>query len=241
MKKMKRLAGLFVLAFALVAGSLSAYAEDSIETVYGITEDQVVESVDSWITQLEALTEDEIASYVDSDEMIATWVEASEDAGAYVEVLEEEATYEITDTGFVGEIPIQMENKEIVVKLVYDSSDGSVDVTFSAEGSSSLGLGEIFKKAGMNTLLGMGTVFIMLILISILIWLLGYVVGKIQQPTPEKAAFVPAAPAAPAVSEEAAAGTDNQELAAVIAAAIAASTGTSTDSFVVRSIRRSKR
>ena len=50
---------------------------------------------------------------------------------------------------------------------------------------------------------------------------------------------VQAAPA-PAVSAPQAAGTDDGELAAVIAAAIAASEGTSTDGFVVRSIKRRK-
>ena len=63
--------------------------------------------------------------------------------------------------------------------------------------------------------------------------------GKGKAAEEKKETPVQAAPA-PAVSAPQAAGTDDGELAAVIAAAIAASEGTSTDGFVVRSIKRRK-
>ena len=106
--------------------------------------------------------------------------------------------------------------------------------------------GEILEKAGLNTILGMGTVFVVLIFISFIIYLLGFIPklqkklsGKGKAAEEKKETPVQAAPA-PAVSAPQAAGTDDGELAAVIAAAIAASEGTSTDGFVVRSIKRRK-
>ena len=101
--------------------------------------------------------------------------------------------------------------------------------------------GELMTKAALNTLLGMGTVFIVLILISIIISGFG-VIPKIQasfaskkvEPIPEPVA---PAPAEPGVEEEEDL-SDDMELVAVIAAAIAAYEGTSVEGFQVRSIKR---
>lgn len=90
----------------------------------------------------------------------------------------------------------------------------------------------------MNTLLGMGTVFVVLILISLIISLFGFI-PKIQAKLSKENVNTvkPAAPVpAPVVVEEEL--SDDLELVAVIAAAVAASEGaSSTDGFVVRSIR----
>lgn len=104
-------------------------------------------------------------------------------------------------------------------------------------------IGEILTKAGLNTLLGMGTVFVVLIFIAFIISLFKYIPAieakfkkkPAQSEAPKAAA--PAAPKAEAVVEDAA---DDAELVAVIAAAIAAAEGTTTDGFVVRSIKRRK-
>lgn len=99
-------------------------------------------------------------------------------------------------------------------------------------------MGELMKRAGLNTVMGMGTVFLVLILISIIIYLLGFI-GKAQNKG--AAAAVPEKPAEPLVMETPAEPedmTDDFELVAVIAAAIAASEGVPADCLVVRSIRR---
>ena len=98
-------------------------------------------------------------------------------------------------------------------------------------------MGETLQKAGMNVVIGLCTVFAMLVLIALLIScfkVIPYIQGKMAKTSaaPETAAEAPVS-AAPAAADE-----NNEELVAVIAAAIAASTGESTDSFVVRSIRR---
>lgn len=103
-------------------------------------------------------------------------------------------------------------------------------------------LGEAMAKAGLNTLIGMGTVFIVLILISLIISCFG-VIPKIQKAfAKDKAEGQTAgkeAAAAVQAEETAVDETDDLELVAVIAAAIAASEGAvTTDGFVVRSIIR---
>lgn len=96
--------------------------------------------------------------------------------------------------------------------------------------------GEIAEKAALNTLIGMGSVFAVLILLAFIISLFKYVSvfenrGKAKKDVAEKAAAPAPAPAAPAPA-------DDLQLIAVVTAAIAAAEGTSTDGFVVRSIKR---
>ena len=102
-------------------------------------------------------------------------------------------------------------------------------------------LGELMEQAGLNTILGMGTTFVILILLCLIISCFA-LVGKAQENKKKKAAAVKEAEApapAPAVTEEV---TDDNELIAVIAAAVAASEGqTTTDGFVVRTIRKARR
>ncbi|MBR0139669.1 MAG: OadG family protein [Firmicutes bacterium] len=97
--------------------------------------------------------------------------------------------------------------------------------------------GEIMRLAGLNTLLGMGTVFVVLLFISFIISLFKYIAPQTKA-APAAPAPVPAAPATEPVEEE----EDDQELlVAVITAALHASMsarGEDPEGFVVRSIRR---
>lgn len=100
--------------------------------------------------------------------------------------------------------------------------------------------GEKMGKAGLNTLMGMGTVFVVLILISLIISLFGFIPVIQAKLTKEKKDVKTEAvdnTIAQIVEKEEQ--TDDLELIAVITAAIAASgTSGSSDDFVVRSIRR---
>ena len=103
-------------------------------------------------------------------------------------------------------------------------------------------MGEKMEQAGLNTLMGLGIVFLMLIFLSFLISQFKHISNLTEKKDSKSAA--PAAPApapAPAEEEQEEELADDGELVAVIAAAIAAYEGsTSTDGFVVRSIKRSK-
>lgn len=104
---------------------------------------------------------------------------------------------------------------------------------------------ELMLKATMDTLMGMGTVFVVLILISFLIWALGGIpklqakFSKSKKEEDMQAITTDAVDntIAQIIAKEE--GSDELELIAVIAAAIAAAGGkVSTDGFVVRSIRK---
>ena len=126
---------------------------------------------------------------------------------------------------------------------------------------------ELMREAALNTVLGMGMTFMVLILLSGIITLFGRGISAFQnRPVREKAEKAPAAPetktvepevpAAPEASQPAGDGdllavlaaavaayesdTMSPEIAAVIAAAVAAYEGPGTG-YVVRKIRKSRR
>lgn len=114
----------------------------------------------------------------------------------------------------------------------------STDFTLADEGNDTLG--QKMADAATHTIIGMGVVFIVLIFISFIIYCFTFIpkiTEKMQNKKNKKQEVQVEAsvdtPAETVVAEE-----DNTELTAVIAAAIAAGEQTSTDSFVVRSIRR---
>ena len=149
-----------------------------------------------------------------------------------------------------GDYKFEPSSDELKVTTSAKFKDRDADITFvfdedlyldSTTIDAHYSIGEIMEKAGLNTILGMGTVFVVLIFISFIIYLLGYIpklqeklANKDKKVEEKKEAPVQAAPAPVAAAE------DDAELVAVIAAAIAAAEGTSTDGFVVRSIKRRK-
>ena len=100
-------------------------------------------------------------------------------------------------------------------------------------------LGETMSKAGWNVLMGMGIVFLVLIVISLIIYafnIFPYIEKKMQEKNQAKAGseVVDTVDNEP-IDEEL---VHDEELVAVIAAAVASYSGESTDSFVVRSIKK---
>lgn len=114
--------------------------------------------------------------------------------------------------------------------------------------------GELMKQAGMNTLIGMGTVFIVLIFISFIISLFKFLPAllakkpKLPEPKEEKPA-AKAEPVKAAVGQKTSDGNlmNDAELVAVITAAVYAAAGSSgagavsKDTLVVRSIKRARK
>ncbi len=156
--------------------------------------------------------------------------------------------------GYDNEQAVINDDGDYVINIGIDGSDHDADVviTVSTTGTPTnvstnvrYSFGELMEQAALNTVLGMGTTFIILIVLACIISAFG-LIGKSQENKNKKAAArkeaeAPApAPAVAAVQPEAPAADDN-ELIAVIAAAVAASEGkTSTDGFVVRSIRKAR-
>ena len=163
--------------------------------------------------------------------MLDSWMAAEVECGEYISHGDYEV--EVKSSGVVVSTLAEYEDREATISFSFgeDNRISSLDV------SAKFAIGEILTKAGLNTLLGMGTVFAVLIFLAFVISLMKYIPGIIDKLTKKEAA--PAAAPAPVVEEVVAVDeTDDLELIAVITAAIAAQEGTSTDGFVVRSIRR---
>ncbi|MDE5909184.1 MAG: OadG family protein [Lachnospiraceae bacterium] len=166
---------------------------------------------------------------------IESWEQAAPDMGDYEKIVS--IKYNLEEKDGVVNARIKGSKREASVEFVFE--DGVIaNVTTNVEYS----FGEKMEKAALNTLLGMGTVFTVLILISLIIGCFGFI-PKIQAKFDKKSkkeevkkTAVDNTIAQIIEKEEL---SDDYELVAVIAAAIAASEGaSSTDGFVVRSIRR---
>lgn len=177
---------------------------------------------------------------------LKSWQNIKDDLGAFVS----SDTAEVTagDEGYTAKMHAVYENREMEFAVMVDDNFTITSITFTPVYT----VGEKMEKAALNTLMGMGTVFIVLIFISWLISCFKYInqweanakkkaAGKAAAaPAPAPApAPVQAAPAPMAAAEAEEDVSDDTELVAVIAAAIAASEGkASADGLVVRSIKR---
>jgi len=156
----------------------------------------------------------------------------------------------------LSDINVTVKGSQLIVNAKADCEKGKADVELIFSNDQFLKMeggalnpvatkGQLMEKAALNTVIGMGTVFAVLILISLIIACFG-LIPKLQ------AAFagdtkkeevntqgIDNGVAQIAHQEEVIEEADDTELVAVIAAAIAAYEGsTNTEGFVVRSIRR---
>lgn len=185
------------------------------------------------------------------------WVEVTDEFGtcaAFADVASEDSQFDpsnvdtssftVTKSGetLTTDLTLTFGEKEVIFQTVYDYY--SMNVTgYTIEPIYTLG--EKMNKAGMNTLISISIVFCVLILISLIIYAFN-IFPYLEKKKKEKAAqsqpaapvVEPVAPVQPVAAPQVVDETDDAELIAVIAAAIAASEGTSTSGFVVRSINR---
>lgn len=230
---------LLITASMTAAGAGLVWAEDQSY------EAQIVEYVGGLTEGIIGFSDEEIAAYMASgDEFtmnaMQSWTSAKNELGdlSLAEINKEAAEYEINDDGYSVTIPVTFE--KLSADFVYQfSEEGPVSLSVDVNYPLSLTL----QRAGLNTLMGIGTVFVMLVFLSFVISLFRFVPALTQGKKKEQPAAAPApVPAAAPVEEEVVEEeTDETELIAVIAAAIAASEGTTPDGFVVRSIRKINR
>ena len=203
-----------------------------------ITSDQITDMSDWNQGYLMAQFESQTGVQMEADSLATAlegWKASLEECGDYESHKDYE--FEATSTGVTVTAPATFSDRSADLEFVFDENMTLESFTVNAH----YGMSEILEKAGLNTLLGMGTVFVMLIFMSFIISLIKYVPALLNGTSKKKKEEAPKAAPAPApaaaVEEEE---VDDTELIAVIAAAIAAAEGTSTDGFVVRSIKRRK-
>lgn len=244
MKMIKKITSVFMtflVMAALVIGSTSmVFAADKIDES---VKTSLVTTAEGLTDAIVALKDADIENYMNTGDDFTTsamqsWQTSKDELGAKKES-NGETTVTLKDDQYIVTVPVKFEKTNANFVYVFESTGTPVSMSVDVQ----YGLGKTLQRAGLNTLMGVGTVFVMLILLSLLISLFRF----IPNPEAKKAAEAKAAKeaqaaviaAAPVQAEENLA--DDGELVAVIAAAIAAAEGTTTDGFVVRSIRKVKR
>lgn len=236
---------LLVLGMATCLFGMTACGSDETAVESGVSQEELEATyqnlgIDEFIASLDEVVtnnmQEQVAGNAVYEMGIASWEGAKEDLGAFVGVTGHTVTGDEETITATVSVDGELHDANVVLVIeteTYMPTSITVNVIKS--------FGELMTNAALNTLLGMGTVFIVLIFIAWLISCFKYI-NVIQDKLTKKntasaPAQAPAAVAAPVVEE--AAEEDDLELVAVIAAAIAASEGAaSTDGFVVRSIKR---
>lgn len=242
----RKLKSLLVVICALamtLAMSVSVFAAET-----EVTEEEAANykaAAESLIVQIAGFTDEEIDMYLQQDDAFTTtvlesWKSVRDELGSYSSIVSQEVEREddIVTVNTVAQFEKAKADVNLVLDLgqqVYTSMSYNVDYPMSV----------IMQRAGMNTLMGIGIVFLMLVFLSFVIGLFKYISKiqdnltkkKAQEEAPAAAPAAAVVPAAEAADEDFA---DDLELVAVISAAIAAYENTSGDSFVVRSIKKSK-
>lgn len=236
MKKVLIVLGMLTCLFGLTACG----SKEEQETTKLVTEEEAKQMADQIIGEITDMIDQGLDVQYESDALLSaifsSWKNTIEEIGEFKGA-----------TGY--EVKNSSDQVEIIVNIACENGDGTVDIVLdenlqisSVTTEATKTFGQLMKGAALNMVLGMGTVFVVLILIIFIISAFS-VIPKIEASMAKKKAAK--APQAAAVekavtqiekNEEL---SDDLELVAVIAAAIAASEGAaSTDGFVVRSIKR---
>ena len=244
----------FMIALCIMTLSFTtcAFAADNTSSTYN--ESDIAQYTQSIVSMLTSYSEAELEYNIDNSvgfnsEVCKTYYDfikedklgAMKSFGA-VTIAEEDEAVKATEI-------VSYEKMDVAFVVTYRNLGGSMAIfnieAQQVDNSADVTLGEKLEKAAMNTVIGMGTVFIILIFISLIIGLFKYVNqfdAKLK--AKKEAAEAPSEGVVNAVSqivqneenEE-----DDLELIAVITAAIAASEDAPTDGFVVRSIKKVNR
>ena len=242
-RKLKSLLAMVCVLALTLAMSVCAFAADTV------TEDEAANyksAAETLISQIAGFSDEEIENYLAQDDAFTTatmesWKSVKDELGAYSSIVSQDVEKD-GDVVTISTVA-QFEKAKADVVLMLDLGQQMyTSMTYSVQYS----LAANMQRAGMNTLMGIGIVFLMLVFLSFVIGLFKYIekfqnVGK--KKAAEEAPKAEEAPA-PAIAQSEAADedfADDLELVAVISAAIAAYENTSGDSFVVRSIKKSNK
>lgn len=239
MKKITKKLMAVLLAIVCMASLAACGSKVEVSPVDEATQSYLVGQMESLLSTLGGMSAEELKMYEEVDDTftvaaVTNFEGVMEELGAYKGI--ESTEIEVDEKEYTVTSLVQYEQRAAIVTLTLEFKSQSftpMSITFDAQYS----MGENLQRAGLNTLMGVGIVFCVLLFLCFLISLFKYV-SKLSGEDKKEQKKAPA-PAAPVVTAAAPAEeTDDLELVAVIAAAIAAAENTSTDSFVVRSIKK---
>lgn len=186
---------------------LESFGEKQMEAIGAMSAEDIQTSINQAEHDKNSILYNGLTNYLNSMDRL----------GAFVSVDSAEATQD--DDGYSIAIVATFEKRKLDLTLGFDEDmTAYTEMTFSPEYT----MGEKMTDAAGNLVLGMGSVFVILIFIAWIISLFKYVNKFGQKKSPEAAAPKKAAPAPVAVAPAAAQAVSGDELQAVIAAAIAA-------------------
>ncbi len=206
--------------------ALELAAQNTASSLIGLSDEGLLEN----LTYYESMAQDS-EEYAMNFALLKDWSEVKPVVGSFQDF----SDFKVDKTGKTLTTTLLIKFSERDAKLIYVFNANSMKIT-AMNIEPVYTLSEIMQKAALNTVMGILTVFTILILISLIIAcfnVIPYLENRLKKAPEDTPSFV-------APSDEFFEGdeTDDLELVAVIAAAIAADTGASTDSFVVRSIKR---
>lgn len=231
MKKLLAILGMITCMIGLTACGSSSEAPEG-----AVSADVALQNGEAWVEEMwqmvstgnEAMAVDEVVY-----NGLLNFKSALEEIGNYIGT--DGGTVEYNDDEIIISVNVLGDSHNAVVEFVMNSAATQyIGITTNVSYTTA----EKMEKAALNTLLGMGTVFVILILISLIISAFGLIPKLFKKKEPEKVQQPDKVVAQIVEKEEL---SDDLELVAVISAAIAAYEGAasgSTDGFVVRSIRK---
>lgn len=253
-QNMKKLWIVLCMVVCLFALSGCSKADDSADEIDAQVVSAMEQYADYYLNLFTSLSKDEVVAEINACEKnknytmmsaFQSWESVMDDMGDYI--AHNPAVVETTDDGYIARVDAVFNQRDMEFSIMINE-DGTeiLGISFAPEYT----MGEKMAKAGMNTLMGMGVVFAVLIFIAWVISLFKYIsvfenkMKAKNAPAPKAApapAAAPAPVAAPVVEEVEY--VDDTELIAVITAAIAASEGKTAaealnNGLVVRSIKR---
>ncbi len=235
---------------AILLCSLLFTVNVSAATDYEYDKEKVITMVEVMIKNLVNMNEDELNYYTENS---IGWTQS-----ASVTLLGYHNNDTLGEFENFGETKLEEDGQNLKVTIIarYEKANLKIvttmsnisgelvptNIDFKVLETSSKTLGEKMLNALYNSLIGLSSVFIVLILISFIIYLFKYI-PKIQEVFTKGDKN-----SASAVLENTIAQIEEREeliydteLVAVITAAICAATGTKSDSFIVRSIKKADR
>lgn len=240
---MKKIVKIFVLlVFVLCLAGCSSDSDIDFKKDESL-QVELLAQVKTFQDNILSLSDEEVEMYLASEDeddevmanAITSWT-SIDDAGSYESGEYTKMDAKLKSSSAIYTCTLHFTERDVDMVVTFEDVDGEVaitDVTYSTVYS----LGEQMSEAGLNTLMGMGIVFVVLIFISFIISLFKYIPKLMDKLSRKKEADTDK-PDAYVYTEPDDTENNNTELVAVIAAAIAAAEGTSADSFVVRSIKR---
>lgn len=179
-QRIKSIVLMVTMAFCFFALSACAAKEVQEEPVPEIIEQQMLGGAEQYLLMLNGSSDEDLDAYLaetrkmkDSvtEAAIQSWQSSKKDLGEFKEIISREIERSGED-GYKAVLTAEYEKRNLTFSLtaeeVYENGGSRLTPT-EINISPAYTTGEKLAKAGLNTLMGMGTVFLVLIFISLLI------------------------------------------------------------------------